>query len=268
MKNKNTEELTGELYSDCFEKLNSISDYVYYQGEMLAKNVGLSKELVKDKICLDGGCGHAALTYQMLKLGAKKAYGFDLKPTPRKDFFSKFENVRFVSGSLLDIPFEDNTFDLVVSTGVVHHTINPEKAFSELARVLKPEGTLILGMYGKYGLFPWSLQILRTFTVKIHLIPKKLVEKIINLIGLDPMIRYQVLDYAFVPRLNRYSTKEIKDWYKKYQLTDTKRIYNLSTNEAAYYRSKKTVYTYNPKRLWNRILFGYGFIVMHGRKLK
>ncbi|HKS28652.1 MAG TPA: class I SAM-dependent methyltransferase [Pyrinomonadaceae bacterium] len=43
--------------------------------------------------------------------------------------------------------FEDDFFDIYYSWGVLHHTPNPEKAFAEAYRVLKPGGTLKIMLY-------------------------------------------------------------------------------------------------------------------------
>lgn len=47
---------------------------------------------------------------------------------------------KFVVGSTYRTGFRDSTFDLVVSTGLVHHLEKPVQAFDELYRVLKPQG--------------------------------------------------------------------------------------------------------------------------------
>jgi SAM-dependent methyltransferase len=41
-----------------------------------------------------------------------------------------------------DLPFENETFDLVLGHAVLHHLPSPERAFAEFARVLRPGGTV------------------------------------------------------------------------------------------------------------------------------
>lgn len=48
-----------------------------------------------------------------------------------------------VVGSVLDMPFQDNSFDTVVCNQVLEHIKEPEKLFSESCRVLKPGGYFI-----------------------------------------------------------------------------------------------------------------------------
>jgi ubiquinone/menaquinone biosynthesis C-methylase UbiE len=50
------------------------------------------------------------------------------------------------------LPFEDNSFDLVYSWGVIHHSENPQIIITEIHRILKTGGTFIGMMYGRYSL--------------------------------------------------------------------------------------------------------------------
>jgi SAM-dependent methyltransferase len=49
-----------------------------------------------------------------------------------------------VVGSVLDLPFEDDTFDVILSQAVLEHVPDPQRAVDEMARVLKPGGTLLV----------------------------------------------------------------------------------------------------------------------------
>lgn len=55
-------------------------------------------------------------------------------------------------GSALSLPFEDNTFDMVFSHGVLHHVPEIGQAEREIHRVLKPGGELIIMMYARWSL--------------------------------------------------------------------------------------------------------------------
>jgi len=53
------------------------------------------------------------------------------------------------------LPFPDNTFDVVYSNGVIHHTPNTKTAIEEIYRVLKPGGKAIIMVYAENSLHYW-----------------------------------------------------------------------------------------------------------------
>lgn len=55
----------------------------------------------------------------------------------------------FMLGDAEDLQFKDDTFDLVFSFGVLHHTPNTRIALTEIRRVLKPDGKAIIMLYAK-----------------------------------------------------------------------------------------------------------------------
>lgn len=258
------EQFTGSLYSDCFRAFNKTQWLA--QGQLLAQQLGLDSRSVAGKTVLDGGCGHGALVYTFARMGAKKVTGIDLEPSVPADVFIDAGNARFVKGSLLNLPFADNSFDLVASSGVLHHTEDPEKGFSELARVLRPGGRLVLGVYGKYGLFPWTLYLARLVTAVVPLIPYGLTRWLCGVLRLNPIWRYQVLDYLYVPILRRYTPVQALAMFKRYGITDVARVSNLTQEKAKEYIKANASYTYDHRALSSKILFGHGFIVVAGVK--
>ena len=55
-------------------------------------------------------------------------------------------------GSVLDLPFADNSFDVVFSHGVLHHVPDIVRAQSEIHRVLRPGGELVIMVYARRSL--------------------------------------------------------------------------------------------------------------------
>jgi SAM-dependent methyltransferase len=62
--------------------------------------------------------------------------------------------------SVLDLPFADDSFDLVFSHGVLHHVPDVRQAQREIHRVLRPGGELVIMMYAR-----WSLNYLVSIAV-------------------------------------------------------------------------------------------------------
>jgi ubiquinone/menaquinone biosynthesis C-methylase UbiE/glycosyltransferase involved in cell wall biosynthesis len=61
----------------------------------------------------------------------------------------------FVLHDAETLPFDDNTFDVVYSNGVIHHTPNTRTVVREMRRVLKPGGKAIVMVYAENSLHYW-----------------------------------------------------------------------------------------------------------------
>lgn len=98
---------------------------------------------------LDLGCGTATLT-TLIKRAAPDARvtGVDIDPRvldlARRNVARAGVDVRLVAASVTDLPFEDRTFDRVLSSLVLHHLDSDEKraALAGAFRVLTPGGEL------------------------------------------------------------------------------------------------------------------------------
>ena len=104
----------------------------------------------RGKQVLDVGCGPGWLTVQYGRAGAHVT-AVDL--TPRAvELTKKFLEYQALTaivqeGNAEQLSFPDSSFDLVVSSGVLHHTPDTARAIRECWRVLRPSGTAKLTFY-------------------------------------------------------------------------------------------------------------------------
>lgn len=63
----------------------------------------------------------------------------------------ELDRVRFVQGDILALDRIGDRFDIVTSTGVIHHMARPEDGLARLAGVLRPGGVVRLGLYSERG---------------------------------------------------------------------------------------------------------------------
>jgi ubiquinone/menaquinone biosynthesis C-methylase UbiE len=106
----------------------------------------------RDSDVLEVGCGLGTDAVNFARRGARYT-GVDLTEASielvkgRFDFEGLAADLRVADAETL--PFTDDTFDLVYSHGVLHHTPDTQRAINEVHRVLKPGGTAMVMLYHK-----------------------------------------------------------------------------------------------------------------------
>jgi ubiquinone/menaquinone biosynthesis C-methylase UbiE len=162
-----SDNLTRFVYGQTFARYNRTEfDDFLNPLEVRLRTNRISPENFEGKLCLDAGCGGGRGTILMAKAGAGQVIAFDLaeqncETTRRRAREHGFENVETQCGSLLELPFDDATFDIVWCNGVLHHTTNPGRALSEVSRVLKPGGRMWLYLYGSGGIYWYFVDVVR-----------------------------------------------------------------------------------------------------------
>jgi 2-polyprenyl-3-methyl-5-hydroxy-6-metoxy-1,4-benzoquinol methylase len=100
---------------------------------------------------LDGGCGIGLFSARAAKAGAKVTaidIGANLVRMTRER-----TGVEGRPASLLELPFSDGTFEVVMSSEVIEHTQEPRQAVAELCRVTRPGGTLVITVPNRAWVF-------------------------------------------------------------------------------------------------------------------
>lgn len=93
---------------------------------------------------LDVGCGSGFLT-TMLQPLFRSVDGLDATPA-MMERVPDFSNVALTEGLAEDLPFPNDTFDMVCAYSFLHHLLEPSAALREMYRVLKPGGRIYVDL--------------------------------------------------------------------------------------------------------------------------
>lgn len=130
-------EVENEWYKDSFSYL-----------ELLPKEL-----FVKDSMGLDVGCGSGADVINMMISRGIDMVGIDITDSvrvARDNIRSKGLEPKIAKADVYHLPFKEGSFDAAYSFGVIHHLPEPEKAFREITKFVKKDGSVIIYVYEKF----------------------------------------------------------------------------------------------------------------------
>lgn len=100
--------------------------------------------LVPERSVLDAGCGVGWGSALLAGAGAASVTGLDLDAEALANASGRTDEASFVRGNLMELPFADDCFEVVVCFEAIEHVIDPFVALDELRRVLVPDGVLTI----------------------------------------------------------------------------------------------------------------------------
>jgi SAM-dependent methyltransferase/uncharacterized protein YbaR (Trm112 family) len=218
-------------------------------------------EFFRGKKVLDAGCGNGRFAYYAAKYGAE-VWAIDLGPAVEvsRRNTDGAGNVQVVQADLHRPPFALESFDFIYSIGVLHHLPDPEDAFQNLLRFLKPGGEIQIYLYWQPEGQPIKRALLaavnaaRIITTRlphavVHVLaypaalaafaffvwPYQILKRVPGFVGLAeefPMKQYarfpfrvcvsDQLDRFSAPIENRYTREAVAGWLERAGLEETK----------------------------------------------
>jgi len=134
-------------------------------------------EGLENQKLLDLGCGVGMWVAEFCLKGCRDVTGADLTPNSLKIARNRCAiyglKATLVEENAEALSFPDGTFDHVNCSGVVHHTVHPEKAVSEIHRVIANNGTAMISVYYKnfflrnWGVLRYAGKVLSAFGAKL-----------------------------------------------------------------------------------------------------
>ncbi len=119
---------------------------------------------------IEVGCGPAWLSCALASEGYNTTcldYSENALNIARKNYEMQNNKGEFVIGDATDMPFENDSFDVVLSTGLLEHFEDPSIVINEMVRILKPDGIFYSDIVPKkFALFRAHIDFVRNLIKK------------------------------------------------------------------------------------------------------
>jgi len=123
----------------------------YSEDEFTAKT-GFSAEDLRGKLVLDAGTGSGRYAELVSRWGGD-VVGVDLSYAvdSAREILAERQNVWIAQANISALPFKRESFDVIFSIGVLHHTSDTRAHFLKLVPLLKPKGVIAVWVYPNEG---------------------------------------------------------------------------------------------------------------------
>lgn len=134
----------------------------------------LDEQIAYGSTVLEIGCGTGQLSNFLGMRHGRTVLGIDLCLNSlllAEDFRQRqgIEDVIFSKMNLFRPAFRQESFELVICNGVLHHTSDPFLGFECILRLVKPGGLVVIGLYNRFGRLPTDIRRLLFKFTRGHL---------------------------------------------------------------------------------------------------
>ncbi len=176
----------------------------------------LDEQLPGGAIVVEAGCGTGQLTNFLGLAWNRRVFGGDICLNSLRlanEFRERYRivNAAFLQMNLFRPPFRDDSVDVVIANGVLHHTVDPRKGFEALLSKVKPGGFILVGLYNRYGRLPtlgrrWAFA---RFGPPLYFLDPRLFSARLSAGRWDAWFR----DQYHHPHETRHSIDEVLGWF-------------------------------------------------------
>jgi len=201
------------------EYFDQIDDVRWNENELWSQSTFYNLKGNSNTKILDAGCGIGVFTRYYARKGFNvTAIDLTQKAIELTQLSLKLNNLNaeVKQASVENLPLESNTFDYIVSNGVIHHTPQTEKAVSEFYRILKPGGKATVAVYYRNGLLRFPLWPLVRALLPLLLKKLRGREKFLDVKTPEDFVR--VYDGNNTPIAKVYTKKQTKKLFANFRI--------------------------------------------------
>jgi SAM-dependent methyltransferase len=171
-----------------------------------------------NKMILECGCG-TGQTSHFLSLNNNHVLGIDLSLSSLKlalehKVRNKVPRVGFVQMNIFELGIKDGMFDVVISSGVLHHTKDARRAFASIVTKVKPGGIVVVGLYNSFARVPTWIRskLIGPLGPKIDYVVRNRIR--------DPRkADIWIKDQYYNPHETWHSIDEVMGWFRENNVT-------------------------------------------------
>jgi 2-polyprenyl-3-methyl-5-hydroxy-6-metoxy-1,4-benzoquinol methylase len=175
----------------------------------------LDRSIDGDAVIAEVGCGTGQLSLY-LATADRTVIGADLSRASlslAQDAARRYglSAARFIETDLRAPGLRAGAFDVVICSGVLHHTPDPRASFKALVRLARPGGVIVLGLYNAFARIP--LRLRRAF------------RRVTGVVPFDPVLRDRraeparreawLRDQYEHPEEHRHTLAEVQGWFRE-----------------------------------------------------
>jgi ubiquinone/menaquinone biosynthesis C-methylase UbiE len=157
---------------------------------------------IKFKKVLDLGCGTGAILEQISHAyNTVELFGLDLSENMITQATYRLDSkAKLSTGDAENLPYEDDSFDLICCVESFHYYPNPAKALSEIKRVLKSDGTFLLCDTWRRSLLRQIMNFFIRFSDDgvVHIYSECEIKKLLTKIGFYSVYWKQITNHAYL----------------------------------------------------------------------
>ncbi|HYR90127.1 MAG TPA: methyltransferase domain-containing protein [Terriglobia bacterium] len=177
----------------------------------------LDREVPGDARIVEIGCGTGQMSLYLARAD-RVVIGADLSRASLllgKAAAHRFgiDRALFVETDLCRPGLRPGSFDLVYSSGVLHHTPNPRASFARMAQLAKPGGMIVLGLYNAFARIPLRLRRMVARLSGFRVVP---FDPVLHDRKDEPARREAWLrDQYQHPEEHRHTLAEVQNWFEE-----------------------------------------------------